>query len=97
MLFRGIIAVYCENHNEHINALCQQIGEFLYIKASGTYSYHCALKDWNCGLRTAIRWITRAGQLEQNFDAWDKAWVTAIQKTMVQTAHLLQVKHRKGF
>jgi F0F1-type ATP synthase delta subunit len=28
MLFREIIAVYCENHTEHINTLCGQNGEF---------------------------------------------------------------------
>jgi hypothetical protein len=25
MLFREIIAVYCENHTEHINTLCGQM------------------------------------------------------------------------
>jgi hypothetical protein len=44
MLFRGIIAVYCENHMEHINTLCGQIAEFSYVKARGTYSNHCASK-----------------------------------------------------
>jgi hypothetical protein len=29
MLFREIIAVYCENHMEHINTLCGQNAEFL--------------------------------------------------------------------
>jgi hypothetical protein len=28
MLFREIIAVYCENHTEHINTLCGQNAEF---------------------------------------------------------------------
>jgi hypothetical protein len=28
MLFRGIIAVYCENHTEHTNTLCGQNAEF---------------------------------------------------------------------
>jgi hypothetical protein len=28
MLFREIIAVYCENHKEHINTLCGQNAEF---------------------------------------------------------------------
>jgi hypothetical protein len=45
MLFGEIIPVYCENHTEHINRLCGQNAEFLYVKAGGTYSYRCALKD----------------------------------------------------
>jgi hypothetical protein len=44
MLFREIIAVYCENHTEHTNALCGQNAEFYYVKASGTYNYHCTWK-----------------------------------------------------
>jgi hypothetical protein len=28
MMFREIIAVYCENHTEHINTLCVQNVEF---------------------------------------------------------------------
>jgi hypothetical protein len=34
MLFRGIIAVYCENHTEHINTLCGQ--KAVYINAVST-------------------------------------------------------------
>jgi hypothetical protein len=37
MLFREIIAVYCENHTEHINTPCEQNAEFYYVKAAGTY------------------------------------------------------------
>jgi hypothetical protein len=40
MLFREIIAVYCENHMEHINALCGQNSEFFNVKSGGTYAYH---------------------------------------------------------
>jgi hypothetical protein len=36
MLFGEIIAVYCENHMEHINTLCEQNAEFLHAKAGGT-------------------------------------------------------------
>jgi hypothetical protein len=43
MLFGEIIAVYCENHTEHINTLCGQNAEFLNFKAIGRYSYHCRL------------------------------------------------------
>jgi hypothetical protein len=38
MLFREIIAVYCENHTEHTNTLCEQNAEFLYVIAGGTYN-----------------------------------------------------------
>jgi hypothetical protein len=32
MLFRGTVAVYCENHKEHTNTLCGQNAEFsLYL------------------------------------------------------------------
>jgi hypothetical protein len=37
MLFRDIIAVYCENHTEHTNTLCGQNAEFLYVEAGGAY------------------------------------------------------------
>jgi hypothetical protein len=40
MLFRETVAVYCENHTEHINALCGQNAEFRDIKAGGMQSYH---------------------------------------------------------
>jgi hypothetical protein len=43
MLFREIIAVYCENHMEHNNTLCGQNFEFKYVKSCGTYSNHWAL------------------------------------------------------
>jgi hypothetical protein len=32
MLFREIIAVYCENHKEHMNALYGQNSEFQTVK-----------------------------------------------------------------
>jgi hypothetical protein len=40
MLFRETVAVYCENHTEHTNALCGQNVEFQYAKSCGTYSIH---------------------------------------------------------
>jgi hypothetical protein len=45
MLFGETVPVYCENHTEHINTLRGQNAEFWYVKAGGTYSNHCALKD----------------------------------------------------
>jgi hypothetical protein len=44
MLFREIIAVYCEDHTEHINTLCGQDAESLNIMEGGADSYHHALK-----------------------------------------------------
>jgi hypothetical protein len=44
MLFREIVAVYCDNHMKHTNTLCGQNVEFLCVKAGGTYSDHWALK-----------------------------------------------------
>jgi hypothetical protein len=32
MLVRETVAVYCENHTEHINTLCGQNAETLYIR-----------------------------------------------------------------
>jgi translation initiation factor IF-1 len=32
MLFGETVAVYCENHTEHINTLCGQNAETLYIR-----------------------------------------------------------------
>jgi hypothetical protein len=46
MLYRDLTAVHCENHVNHINTLCAQTPRFLNVTADGTYSYHCALKDY---------------------------------------------------
>jgi translation initiation factor IF-1 len=40
MLFGETVAVYCENHMEHINTLCGRNTEFLYVKVGDTYSNH---------------------------------------------------------
>jgi hypothetical protein len=37
MIFREIIAIYCENHTKPINTLCRQIAE-KNAKAVGTYA-----------------------------------------------------------
>jgi hypothetical protein len=37
MLFREIIAVYCENHTEHINTLCGQNAEFLIVRSQSRW------------------------------------------------------------
>jgi hypothetical protein len=43
-MFREIVAVYCENHTEHMNTMCGMNAEFWYDKAGGIYSNHSALK-----------------------------------------------------
>jgi hypothetical protein len=45
MLLRETVAVYCENHTEHINTLCVHKAEFRNVQAGGTFSYHCSLND----------------------------------------------------
>jgi hypothetical protein len=46
ILFREIIAVYCENHMEHMNALCgQNVGFFYMSEADGNYSNHYVSRD----------------------------------------------------
>jgi uncharacterized metal-binding protein len=46
MLFRKIIAVYCEDHRNSKNVLCENYAEFYYVtrKACGTYRNHWNLK-----------------------------------------------------
>jgi hypothetical protein len=44
MLFGETVAVYCENHMEHTDIMCEQNAEF-YVQAGGIYSNHWALKD----------------------------------------------------
>jgi hypothetical protein len=41
MLFRETVAVYCENHTEHINTLCRQDADFSMLKQGN----HRALMD----------------------------------------------------
>jgi hypothetical protein len=43
MLYREIIAVCSQIHTKHINTVCGQNVEFLYVKLVGTYNNHCAL------------------------------------------------------
>jgi hypothetical protein len=40
MLFGETVAVYCENHTEHINTLCGQNVEFPYDKCDGAFNNH---------------------------------------------------------
>jgi hypothetical protein len=44
MLFGETIAVYCENHTEHIYTLCEQSGIFLNVIAGGANSDRCGLE-----------------------------------------------------
>jgi hypothetical protein len=43
-LYREIIAVCSEIHTKHINTMCGQNVELLYVKPGGTYSDHWVLK-----------------------------------------------------
>jgi hypothetical protein len=49
-MFRGKIAVYCDNHTKPVNTLCGQSAELLIVKVGGKYSYHWALKGTDHGL-----------------------------------------------
>jgi hypothetical protein len=40
MLFRETVAVYCENHTEHINTLCGQNADNFYVKVDDIYYYN---------------------------------------------------------
>jgi hypothetical protein len=40
MLFRDTIAVYCENHTEHINTFCGKNSEILDVEIRGIYGRH---------------------------------------------------------
>jgi translation initiation factor IF-1 len=44
MLFGETVAVYCENHTEHIYTLCGQNIEYLYVKECGIYAIRSILK-----------------------------------------------------
>jgi hypothetical protein len=41
MLFGETVAVYCANHTEHINTLCEYISKTLNVKAGGLYHNQC--------------------------------------------------------
>jgi hypothetical protein len=43
MLFKEIIAVYCENHTEHTNTLCGQNADIFNAKGGEAHSYSLAL------------------------------------------------------
>jgi hypothetical protein len=45
MLFKEIIAVYCENHMKHTNAIYGKNAEFYDVKAGGACSHILALTD----------------------------------------------------
>jgi len=47
MLYKEIIAVCSEVRTKHTNTMCGQSVELLNVKTGGTYSNHCALKDWS--------------------------------------------------
>jgi hypothetical protein len=60
MLFRETVAVYCENHTEHINTFCGQKAEFWYVKAGGIYSNHWALRVKHTEMCVGLEVLTAA-------------------------------------
>jgi hypothetical protein len=52
MLFREIIAVYCEKDTEHINTLCGQNVEFFYVRSMWYMQLPLSLK----GLKVSVLW-----------------------------------------
>jgi hypothetical protein len=50
MLFRETVAVYCENHMEHINTLFRQNAEMFNIKARGIHVVVAVLEVVNYSL-----------------------------------------------
>jgi hypothetical protein len=46
MLFREMVAVYCENLMKHTNTVFWENPELRYVKACGTYNNHWALKGY---------------------------------------------------
>jgi hypothetical protein len=44
MLFREMVAVYCENQMKYINTVFWENPELRYVKACGTYKNDWALK-----------------------------------------------------
>jgi hypothetical protein len=46
MLFKEIIAAYCDNHKEHINTSCGQNARVFNVIAHSTSSDHYALKGY---------------------------------------------------
>jgi hypothetical protein len=47
MLFRGTIAVYCENHTEHINELCEQNGVYINSVPTSQETHHVSATNTN--------------------------------------------------
>jgi hypothetical protein len=46
MVFKELIAVYCENHMKPMNTLCAHNEELLIVRAGGTYSDYLVLKGY---------------------------------------------------
>jgi hypothetical protein len=43
--FREKLIALCSNNRRNAKIICGQNSELLNVKACGTYSYHCVLKD----------------------------------------------------
>jgi hypothetical protein len=44
MLYKEIFFVCSQDHKKHINTVCGQNVEFVYVRPSGAYSNHHAIK-----------------------------------------------------
>jgi hypothetical protein len=67
MLFGQITDIYCENHKNHINILCEYVEKILNVKVGGTYSYHCALTTLRVQWYTSPR-LKQVGYSEIRFN-----------------------------
>jgi hypothetical protein len=57
VIFREIIAIYCENCTKHVNThYVGKMQSFFYIKAGGTYNYP---SQWPRGLKHELSSLTR--------------------------------------
>ena len=55
MLYREIIDICSQIHTKHINTLCGQNVEFLYVKADVVYSNQWALKGQKINIRCLVQ------------------------------------------
>ena len=70
MLYREIIAVCSQIHTKHINTLCGQKLQLLYVKPGGTYSDHWALEG-QLALYYSTEHILQLNQVFTGAGNWD--------------------------
>jgi hypothetical protein len=95
MTYREIIAVCSEIHTKHINTLCGQNVELLYVKPGGTYSYRWALKRRGHSCSHATGTHTDRGPATGHLDtnilrslcSWSNAVIVPKYKLTFSVAH----------